>query len=207
MRILKLTAATVVSAGLMLLATGCNPPAKHPNQINSFDGSTYDSLTLAHAALTSLRSSISATDAREMVAFNQAAATYSVAFEAYLAFRSAPSNQTVAALALSDLTVEIIALENAFETDMHASRALVLDTRDKATRFRARAVSSKISISDILSELEIAASVAAAIPGTQPYATIAAVVIKATQQAVLALSSASGQPIDLATLTPVPSLP
>jgi hypothetical protein len=37
-----------------LLASGCGSQPPHPNQLNAFDGATYDSLTVAHGALSSL---------------------------------------------------------------------------------------------------------------------------------------------------------
>jgi len=49
----------------------------------------------------------------------------------------------------------------------------------------------------------IAATIAASVPGTEPYSTLATVVIRATQQAVAALNASSGRPIDLSVITPV----
>jgi hypothetical protein len=197
-----LTALLVISVGLF---TGCNPQPKHPNQINSFDGASYDTLTLAHAALTSLRPSVATTYPQYKTAFNEAAAAYSAAFEAYSVFRVIPADQGSAALAISNLTTSVVYLENTFQADMQVPPATVQQVRGKAARIRAKA-QPQISISDILNELEIAASIAAAVPGTEPYAMIAEMVIKATEQAIAAAESSSGQPIDLSTIAPVAPL-
>jgi hypothetical protein len=53
-----------------------------------------------------------------------------------------------------------------------------------------------------LAELEIAAAIAQTVSGTQPYSGLAAIVIKATQQAFAGKSTASGQAIDLAAIQP-----
>ncbi len=78
----------------------------------------------------------------------------------------------------------------------------VLKAREKAGKIRA-AAGQRITISDILTELEIAAAIAETVPGTEPYSELAAIVITATQQALAAESSASGQAIDLSTIQPI----
>jgi hypothetical protein len=60
-----------------------------------------------------------------------------------------------------------------------------------------------VSISDILTELEIAAAVARTIPPAAPYAILAELVIGATSQAVAADTAASGHAIDLTTISPI----
>lgn len=194
-----------VTAAVMLACAGCSPAQKHPNQINTFDGATYDSMTAAHAALASFRTTVATKYPQYTTTFNQAAAAYAVAFDAYSAFRTTPANTTSVTVAISNLTVAIIALENALQNDMKVPPQTVSNIRSRAVRLRSSAQSA-ISISDILSELEVAAAIASTIPGTQPYSTLAALVIQATQQAVAALQSASGQPIDLSTLTPIAAL-
>jgi len=200
---LVLTVLLVISVSLF---TGCNPQAKHPNQINSFDGASYDTLTLAHAALTSLRPSVAVTYPQYKDAFNEAAASYSAAYEAYSVFRVIPADQGSAALAISNLTTSVVYLENTLQAGMQVPAATAQDIRGKAARIRAKA-QPRITISDILNELEIAASIAATVPGTQPYAMLAEMVIKATEQAIAAVESSSGQPIDLSTITPLAPLP
>lgn len=204
MHTLKLILATLMGAIFLFLA-GCSPAQKHPNQINSFDGATYDSLTAAHGALVSFRSTVSTKYPQYTNTFNQAAAAYSVAYNAYAAYRSTPSNTAAVTVALSNLTVSIIALENTMQTDLHVSPQTVAGIRGRAAHIRA-AAQPRISISDVLSELEVAAAIAETIPGAQPYAGLAAIVIEATQEAVSALQSSAGQAIDLSTIQPVLAL-
>jgi len=201
---LKLSAAVLLAAAVTI-STGCNPQPKHPNQINAFDGASYDSLTLAHAALSSLRVTVSTTYPRYTPAFNQAAASYTTAYSAYALFRTATTNQAQAALAISDLTVSVVSLENALQTDLHVAPQAVVKVRGRAARLRA-AAAPQITISDILTELEIAASIAATVPGTQPYANLAELVIKTTQAALAASNASAGQPIDLSTIQPIAAI-
>jgi hypothetical protein len=184
------------------LATGCGSQPPHPNALNAFDGATYDSLTVAHGALTSLRAQVVSGYPKYVPVFNQAAAAYTTAFNGYALYRSTTANQTDIAVALDNLTVSVVALENAFISDMHASSANIINARRKAKVIRARAGAS-VTISDILTELEIAAAVAKAVPGAQPYAALAEMVIDATSQAVAAEVASSGQAIDLTTIQPV----
>lgn len=189
-------------AALAVLFSGCSPQPSHPNQINAFDGATYDSLTLAHGALTYLRARVSATYTQYKPLFNQAAASYATAVSAYAVFRTSPSNQAAAAADIASLSTSLVALEDTFASDMHVSSQTELNVRKKANRIRARA-GSNLSLSDILTELEIAASIAETVPAAAPYAALAVAVIAATQQALAAETAAAGQPIDLTTLAPV----
>lgn len=204
MHTLKPYAAAVVAA-VILFCAACSPAQKHPNQINSFDGATYDSMTAAHAALLSFRVTVSTQYPQYTATFNQAAAAYTVAYNAYAAFRTTPTDTTGVTVAVGNLTVSVIALENALQTDLHVPSHTVTSIEGRAFRMRASAKPS-ITISDILNELEVAAAIAETVPGTQPYAALAALVIRATEQATAALQSMSGQPIDLTTIQPVASL-
>jgi hypothetical protein len=85
---------------------------------------------------------------------------------------------------------------------MHANSQTMERIRHKAVTLRTQA-GRNVTISDILTELEIAASIAQAIPAGQPYAQLAAVVIEATSQALVAEDATAGQPIDLSTIQPV----
>ncbi|MBV9082271.1 MAG: hypothetical protein JOZ62_06335 [Acidobacteriaceae bacterium] len=201
---LKLTAVGLLAIAVSF-STGCNPQPKHPNQINAFDGASYDSLTLAHAALTSLRMQVATTYPQYKTVFNQAAASYGTAYSAYSLFRIAPAGQASAALAISNLTVSLVTLENAFQTDMHVTPNFVSAVRTRAQQVR-NGVGAKITISDILSELEIAATIAATVPGTQPYSELAMIVIKTTQEAIAAYTLEVGRPIDLSTIQPIPAI-
>lgn len=201
---IKLFAGAFLGVALTL-STGCSPQTKHPNQINAFDGASYDSLTLAHAALSTLRMTVSSTYPQYTSAFNQAAASYSTAYNAYALFRTATANQPAASLAIGNLTVGIVALENTLQADLHVAPKTVMHIRTNAVRFRT-AAASQITISDILAELELAASIAATVPGAQPYGILAEVVLSMTQDALAAFDASSGQSIDLSTIQPIASI-
>lgn len=195
----------LLATALMLTTAACKTQPNHPNQINTFDGASYDSLTLAHGALASLRVQISANYRQYVSIFNEAAGAYSTAYNVYALYRTNPNNQAAVSVAISNLTVSIVSLEDAFQSEMQVSPQTVLKVRGQAHRFRSTAAPS-ITISDILAELEIAAKIAESVPGTQPYSTIAAIVISATQDALAAHNAASGQPIDLSTIQPFASI-
>jgi hypothetical protein len=186
------------------LASGCGSQPAHPNELNAFDGTTYDSLTVAHGALTSLRAEVVSSYPKYAPVFNQAAAAYATAFNSYSLYRTT-ANEADISMALANLTVSVVALENAFLNDMHASSVNIVKMRRKANAMRARA-SASVTISDVLTELEIAAAVAKAIPAAQPYAALAQIVIDATSQAVAAEAAASGQVIDLSTIQPLAAI-
>jgi hypothetical protein len=198
----KLALFILAVVALTISTTACNTQPNHPNQINAFDGASYDSLTVAHAALASFRVHVSTNEKQYVSVFNEAAAVYSTAFNAYSLYRSTQSNQAAVSVNIVNLTVSIISLENAIQTALHVSPEAVLQVREKAGKIRA-AASPRITISDILTELEIAAAIAETVSGTQPYAGLAAIVISATQQALAAESAASGQAIDLSTIQPI----
>lgn len=195
---------SIVSVVCVGLATGCGTQTTHPNQLNAFDGASYDSLTLAHGALTSLRAQVSVSYPKYAPVFNQAANSYAAAYGAYGLYRTNPSDQASLMVGIANLTVSIVALENSFQSDMQASPALVEGVRKRARNLRARAAGQNVTVSDILTELEIAASIARAIPAAQTYAGIASMVIAATSEALAAETMSSGQPIDLTTIQPIP---
>lgn len=186
----------------VVLFTGCNTQQQHPNQLNAFDGATYNSLTLAHAALTSLRTQVPTAAPQYVTEFNEAAAAHEVAFNAYASFRSQPTNTVTVTTAIADLTVGIVSLENALTTGMKADSQTAAEIRQKAFRLRTR-IGGKVSVPDILTELEIAAAVAETIPAAQPYSQIAALIIEATSEALVAENATAGQPIDLTSIQPV----
>lgn len=203
---LHLVAFGLLAIAATLIATGCNQPSKHPNQINDFDGASYDSLTVAHGALTALRSQISTNYKQYGPQFNEAAATYSTAFTVYSQFRTDVNNQATASEAVNALTISIIALETSIQQQLHAPAAAAKNAHQKAAAMRTRAAQRNISISDVLTELEIAATVAQAVPAASPYASLASMVIDATSQALAAYHAAAGQAIDLTTIQPVPAI-
>jgi hypothetical protein len=185
---------------VFLSTTGCGTQPPHPDQLNAFDGATYDTLTLAHGALGSLRAKISAGHPKYVPQFNQAAAAYQVAFQAYSLYRTDQTNQSQLSLPIANLTVSVAALESVFQSDMNPSPAAVANVQGRAKKMRATA---HLSISDILTELQIAAAVARTIAPAAPYALVAELVIDATRQAMAAQTAASGHPIDLSTISPI----
>ena len=201
---LQLAAPLFAIAAATLINTGCNTQPAHPNQINTFDGATYDTFTLAHGALTSLRVQISSTYPRYAPQFNAAAAAYSTALDAYALYRTAATtgNQAQLSIDIQNLTASIIVLENAFQADLHVPATNIQQIQKQAKRIRS-AAGSNLSITDILTELEIAASVAQLVPQAQPYAVLAAMVIAATDAALNAEQAAAGQSIDLSAIPAV----
>src|SRR5437868_3176833 len=91
-----------------LLFASCGTQASHPNQINTFDGATYDSLVVAHAALTSLQTNVPAGYPAYTTVVNQACAAYGVAYTAYASFRTAPTQQAAVTAAIANLVTAIV---------------------------------------------------------------------------------------------------
>lgn len=201
---LKLSLAATFAA-VLTFCTGCDSQPAHPNQINAFDGASYDSLTVAHAALVSLRTAVSTTEPQYVVPFNQAVESYATAYDAYVVYRTAQTNEAALTLAIANLTTSISGLESTFQSEMKVSPAAVAQARSDAAKFRAR-YGQRITVSEILTELEVAASVASTIPGTEPYSTLAQIVIQMAQDALSAFSASSGQPIDLSTIQPIAAI-
>lgn len=188
----------VTAAASLVLATftttGCHVQSSHPNQINTFDGTTYDTMVLAHGALTSLRASV-ATDFRQYAPeFNAALEAYNTAVIAYSAYRNSAGDESSVSVALGNLTVGITSLESVLTHDLHVDAQHSAQIRAKAQKIRARA-SAHLTIADIFTELEIAASVAALVPSVGEYATLAKIILDATQAAIAAEQSLFNKPI------------
>lgn len=194
-------------AAALAISVGCKTQPSHPNQLNSFDGGAYDALTVSHGALVSLRASLAGKYPQYYTVFNQAAASYATAFNAYALYRTAATspNQAQVMEAVENLTVSIVALEDAFETDMHVNASDAEAIRLKAAVIR-KSLGPNVSVADVLTALEIAAAIAETVPATQPYSTIAAIVIAATNGALDAENAAAGQLIDLSTIQPIAAL-
>lgn len=203
----KLAALSVATAAALLITTGCKDQPNHPNQMNAFDGASYDTLTLAHGALSSLRSQVSTLYPQYASEFNEAAAAYSTAAAAYSLYRTQATSagQAQVTNAINNLTLSVVVLENTFEADMHVSAENDRRIRAEAAVFR-KAAGSHISAADILTALEIAASVAETVPSAEPYAKLAAMVIAATDAALNAEDAAAGQLIDLSTIQSIPPI-
>jgi hypothetical protein len=191
----KLAALSAFSTAALVITAGCHTQPNHPNQLNAFDGASYNSLTLAHGALSSLRADITTGYPRYTAKFNEAAAAYSTAYNVYSVYRSASGNQADLSTAIANLTLSIVALENAFTADLHVSAS-------NQAKVHA-ALATKVTVVDILAELEIAAVLAKTVSASAPYAALATVVIAATESALTAENLASGQPIDLSTIPPI----
>lgn len=203
---LKQLTAALTATLFFVFASACGNNT-HPGQLNQFDGQAFDAFVAAHGALTSIRAEVIAQFPKYTVQFDQANATYATAYNTYVLFRQSPNaNQAQLAIQINNVVASVVTLESLFESDMHASPAEINSARAKAAVIRAKVgaeAKSNISLVNILTELEIAATVAEAIPAASPYAAIAALVISATEKAVSDVSNTSGQPIDLSLITPV----
>lgn len=199
-----------VAAALILSAVGCKSTS-HPNQINQFDGASFDSLVAAHSALETLRVQVVSKYPKYKGDFNIAAAAYNTARDTYATFRQAPAqNQAQVAAEIGNVTVSLVALENSIQQDLHVSPDAVAKARANALKQRQRlyrTYPSAINVTDILTDLEIAASVAQAVPVAAPYAALASLVIEATSEAIASLSAQSGQPIDLSAIPEIAVIP
>src|SRR5436305_14448874 len=126
---LKLAAAAVSLLLPTVTTTGCHLQSSHPNQINTFDGAAYDTMTLAHGALTSLRVSISTDFPHYVPEFNQAVEAYNTALVIYSAYRSSADTQPSLSVALGNLAVGITSLESALVTDLRVDEQHSADVR------------------------------------------------------------------------------
>jgi hypothetical protein len=190
----------------ILLTCACGTQPSHPNQLNAFDGATYDTLLLAHGALTSLEATTSVSYPKYTPMFNQAAAAFNTASTTYASFRTTPATQAEVAVTITNLTVAIVALEDAFQTDMQPSASTIAQIRAHAKLLRHSAAQAGLSVSDLLTELEIAAAVARTIAQASPYAQVAQIVIQTTAAALAAELSQVGLPIDMSLIPPIPAL-
>lgn len=193
--------------GAILFAVGCGSPNTHPNELNAFDGSTFDSLVATDAALTSLRAQVSQQFPAYKNTFNTAASGFNMAVQVYTTYRSAPNTQTQAEINtdILSLTQAVVALETQIQSDLHVDPTKVASIRasiekKKGAYLKAHAAGTNISIVDVLTELDIAATVAEAVPGASPYAALAQVVIQMAQTAITAVQASNGTPIDLTKL-------
>jgi len=194
----KLKLATAAASLLLatFVTTGCHVQFSHPNQINAFDGGAYDTLILAHGALTALRTSISADFPRYAPDFNKAADTYNAAVVIYSAYRSSSNAQPSVSAALGNLAVSITSLESVLVNDLHIDPQRSAQVRKAAAKIRAQA-NAHVTVADVLTELEIAASLAAAVPAAEGYADLAKVIVDATGAALVAEQAEADKPIQL----------
>ena len=199
----KLKWATAASLLLAtFLTTGCRVQSSHPNQANTFDGATYDTMMLAHGALTSLRVGIATDFPHYVPEFNKAVDAYNAAVVVYAAYRNSADTESSVSGALGNLTVSITSLESALVNDLHVNPQHSAQVRKAAQRIRARA-SVHMTVADVLTELEIAASLAALVPSTAEYATLAKVIVNATEAALSAEQAMVNQPIQMDAITAI----
>ena len=208
MTFFKLTGATAAASLLFatFMTTGCHVQSSHSNQINAFDGAAFDTMALAHGALTSLRASMITDFPQYAPEFNAAIEAYNTAVVIYATYRNSAGNESSVSAALGNLTVGITSLETVLVSDLHVDAKHSAQVRKAAQRIRARA-NANVTIADILTELEIAESLAALVPSTEAYATLAKMVVNATEAALAAEQSFADKPIqlaDIAAITPIP---
>lgn len=204
------TLASLAALTVMIFSVGCGS-STHPNQLNAFDGDAYDTLLTSRAALVTLSAKVKTQYPKYTNAMNTAIASYNAAFASYSTFRTTPTAGTAElATQIGQVTVAIVQLETQIQQDMKPSAEVVMQANLKYGNLRNKYSAhstAHISVADILTELEIAAAVAQAIPQASPYAALAQFVIEATSQAVAAMQSASGRLIDLSQIGPIALLP
>ena len=199
---LKCAAAAASLLAAILLTAGCHVQPSHPNQISVFDGGAYDTMMLAHGALTSLRVSIATDFPQYVPEFNKTVEVYNTAVVMYSAYRNSAHDETSVSAALGNLTVGITSLESALVSDLHVDGQHSAQVRKAAQRIRARA-SARMTVADILTELEIAASIAAVVPSTADYAMLAKGIINATGAALSAEQAFADKPIQIDTMAAI----
>jgi len=194
---------------IVLALTSCQPPT-HPNAINDFDGKTYDSLLLAHTAMASMREKIRTQYKQFIPTFNTVAHTYSLAYDGYALYRTAPDqNAAKTSLLVSNLATSVAALEHDITNRLpyDPKKATVVVEKAKARRGRmANRPRYEMNLVDILTALQVGSQIAQTVPVVGPYAVIASMVIDATKSAVNSSKWSSGKPIDLALIAPIASI-
>ena len=192
-------AGTLTLIAGILCTAGCHNQPVHPDQINVFDGATYDSLTLAHGVLTSLRASIPQNYPRYQPAFNDSVKAYNDALAAYALYRDTRNDGGVAS-SLQDLTLSVVLLETALQSELHIAPSHTAALRQAALHIRTRAARANVNVSDILAALQIASAIAQTVPAAAPYYPLARTIIDATTFALNTEEAEAGKPIDLLTI-------
>lgn len=196
---------SVLTAALML--TSCQP-STHPNQINEFDGKTYDTLLLTHTALAELREAVRIEHRQFVPAFNSTTHAYNAAYDAYALYRLDPQSGALkVSTLLRDLASNVKLLERALTTPLPVPPVKQEEIRQKARVRKGSMATSRpsyeMSLVDVLTELQVGATIAQNVPVVSPYATIALMIINATKSAVQTSQSHSKKLIDIALLTPI----
>ena len=200
---LSLSAAALVASALLF--SGCSPQSNHPNQLNRFDGAAYDSLVLAHGSLVSLRSSVINRYPALAPKFNNVAEAYRAAVVAYSIYRSNSTIEVTTSTALHNLTLALILLEGELQASLSKDSGQLAPDAPAAGSVSSRAQTA-YSPSELLTVLEVAATVASSIPAAQKHADAAQAILAATGQALLEWRTVASAPIDLAVLSPIDSI-
>ena len=211
---LRIKISALLSVGLLLLTTSCRTPVAttpttptYSNQINQLDADTYTTLLASRAALIQFAPLLTTQYPQFRGVYDQAVTSYNTVEASYALFRTSPtaSNSALISAEMTALTSAIINLESQFQVST-GTKAAADKLRNKQS-LKAHAVintSTNISLTTILQELQIAASVAAAIPGASPWAQLAVAIIGALQTATATIQAQAGQPIDLTQVAPLP---
>jgi hypothetical protein len=194
----------------VLLLASCEP-SKHPNQISDFDGKTYDSFVLAHGALGSLRETVRSQHPELVPAFNTAAHSYGLAYDAYVVYRLSPQTGAPQVSLLAGVLASAIqTLEHDLTNGLPVQPGKAMEIRRNAAIRRGKLAASRpryeMSLIDILTALQTGAQIAQTIPTASPYATLALLVINATESAVNNSRAAANQPIDLSLIAPIAAI-
>ena len=112
---------TTLIVALTLCALGTyacaakNQASRHPNQLSTFDGLTYDTLLVAQSSLKQAKVEVQTTYPQFKAQFNQAAAAYNAVLSAYKTYHvSGGGDTTQLQTQIDDLVSKIAALERSF---------------------------------------------------------------------------------------------
>ena len=192
---INLSISAAVLAVATLMTGGCTPQSNHPNQLNRFDGAAYDSLVLAHGSLVSLRTTVQEQYPALAPSFNKVAEAYQTAVAAYSIYRNTGATDLTMSTALHNLTLALVLLEGELEADLHRT-----EFRSASAKIGAQ---SGYAPSELLTALQLAATIASIIPQTAAEARAAEAILAATRQALTEWRAVANTPINLAWLTPI----
>ena len=206
------TPVALLASALTLFTFGCGTSVTYTNQLNTFDGTTYTSLLAAHAALDVTRAKVQSSFPQYINTFNKSADSYAVAYNSYVLFRQNPAqNQVQISVEIAALATSIVALEDAFTAPLPATKAQIKKLHQYSVKLQtgsllkphSTTVTTKISIVDILTYLQLAATIAQGVPAASPYAALAQMVLQIATASVQAVQAHAGQAIDLTVITPI----
>src|SRR4051812_13735191 len=198
---------TVMVLPAVLFMAGCPASGIHPNQLDEFDGKTFDTLFLAHEALTSIRTGIVTRAPQFAPQFDAALHAYLIALEAYTEYRAAPVEDSITLVnhSVSDLSISISELERQFTDVLPVPEPKQIEIRMRmSSKTRSRSIQPRymLSFADILGALEVAAQIAAQVPQSSAGGNIALLIIHAAQEAEASAQAHASVKIDLNLLMP-----